>query len=102
MAGGGFGVLHSLRVCVERENACTLPGVPIVYEKFIPVMWKAVAKGFVKHEHAVFVQDGLRNGFKAGVDVAKLKHPLVARAHAATCTTLGLASCHTSEPDPAF
>ena len=73
MAGEGFGVLHSLRACVERENACTLPGVPIIYENFIPVMWKAVAKGFVKHEHAVFVQDGLRNGFKAGVDIEKLK-----------------------------
>ena len=68
---GGLGLLHSLRAQVEATNACTLPGVSIKYETFVPEMWKAVAKGFVKHEHAVFVGEGLRWGFHAGVQVAK-------------------------------
>ena len=29
-------------------------------------MWQAVARGFVRHEDAVFAQQGLRYGFKAG------------------------------------
>jgi len=35
-------------------------------------MWKAVAKGFVRHEDACFVADGLRYGFTAGVDITKM------------------------------
>ena len=35
-------------------------------------MWKAVARGFVRHEDAVFVNNGLRDGFTAGVDVNQL------------------------------
>ena len=46
--------------------------VPVVYENFIPHMWRAVALGFVKHEHAVFAGDGLREGFCLGVDIARL------------------------------
>jgi hypothetical protein len=68
---GGLGLLHTLRAQVEATNACTLPGVSIKYETFIPVMWKAVAQGFVQHEHAVFVAEGLRWGFRAGVQVDK-------------------------------
>ena len=73
MAGDGFssrpglGVLHELRAQVEATNACCLPGVSIKYETFVPEMWKAVARGFVRHEDALFVADGLRNGYLAGV-----------------------------------
>jgi hypothetical protein len=35
-------------------------------------MWTSVARGFVKQEHAAFVEKGLRYGFTAGVDVAKM------------------------------
>ena len=57
---------------VEEKGACALPGVGIKYDTFIPVMWRAVAMGFVEHKHAVFVGEGLRYGFKAGIDVTKL------------------------------
>ena len=30
-------------------------------------MWRAVARGFVEHRYAVFVANGLRHGFEAGV-----------------------------------
>ena len=64
--------LLAMRRLVERSNACALPGVAIKYDNFIPVMWHAVARGFVKHEHAVFVADGLRLGFTAGFDSSKM------------------------------
>ena len=60
------------RSVVEEVGACALPGVSVKYDTFIPCMWKAVARGFVPHEDAVFVGDGLRNGFTAGVDVTQL------------------------------
>ena len=53
--------------------ACTLPGVSIAYELFMPIMMRAVARGYVRQEHADFVANGLRFGFDLGVDVSKLR-----------------------------
>ena len=36
-------------------------------------MMRAVARGYVRQEHADFVADGLRHGFDLGVDVTKMK-----------------------------
>ena len=36
-------------------------------------MWSAVQRGFVRHDEATFVADGLRNGFKLGVDTTKMR-----------------------------
>ena len=52
---------------MERSNACALPGCTIKYDTFLPIMWRAVARGFVEHRYAVFVANGLRHGFEAGV-----------------------------------
>ena len=52
---------------VEESNACALPGCTIKYDSFMTVMWRAVARGFVGHDDAVFVAQGLRHGFEAGV-----------------------------------
>ena len=68
----GLALLSHWRSVVEEVGACALPGVSVKYDTFIPCMWKAVARGFVPHEDAVFVGDGLRNGFTAGVDVTQL------------------------------
>ena len=57
---------------VEESNACALPGCTIKYDSFMTVMWRAVARGHVAHEHAVFVAQGLRWGFTAGVDRSQL------------------------------
>ena len=67
-----LGAVSELRALVESEGACALPGVTIRYESFIPVMWQAVARGFVSHDKAVFVGEGLRWGFKAGIDISRL------------------------------
>ena len=61
-----------MRARVEETNACALPGCAIKYDTFIPAMWRAVARGFVSHDAACFVGDGLRHGFTAGVDVPAL------------------------------
>ena len=68
-----FAEVWKLTKLVEEVNACALPGCTIKYEKFLPVMWRAVARGFVSHEHATFVARGLRHGFDAGVQRSKLK-----------------------------
>ena len=71
--GEGFSYLSELRARVQEHNACELPGISVKYDSFIPVMWRAVALGFVRHEHATFVGEGLRWGFKVGVDIGRLK-----------------------------
>ena len=35
-------------------------------------MWNAVHKGYVLHEDAKFVGEGLRYGFRAGIDATKM------------------------------
>ena len=68
----GLAQYHRLRALVMQSNACSLPGVTIKYENFMSAMWNAVHKGYVMHEDAMFVGEGLRYGFKAGIDVAKM------------------------------
>jgi hypothetical protein len=57
---------------VQELGACSLPGVSIVYEKFMPIMWRAVSLGFVKMEDAKFVAAGLWHGFDCGLDLRLL------------------------------
>lgn len=64
--------LAEMRRVVLEHNACAMPGVSLKFETFIPVMWRAVAQGYVRHEHATFIYEGLRYGFKAGFDSSKL------------------------------
>ena len=68
----GLALASHYKTVVEEVGACALPGVSVKYDTFMPCMWRAVATGFVRHEHAVFVAEGLRYGFKAGIDVAQL------------------------------
>ena len=49
----GLGEFFRLRALVEEQSACSMPGVQIKYDTFIPVMWRAVASGHVSHESAV-------------------------------------------------
>jgi len=35
-------------------------------------MWRAVQRGYVAHDDAIFIADGLRHGFTLGVDVTKM------------------------------
>ena len=70
LRGGGTSVLKELsamRELVETKNACALPGCTIKYDSFLPVLRRAVSRGYVRDEHAAFVEDGLRNGFSLGL-----------------------------------
>ena len=58
---------------VQRLGACSLPGVSIVYDRFMTVMWRAVSRGFVTHANAEFVAGGLWHGFDCGLDINLLK-----------------------------
>ena len=68
----GLGQLAELRHLVQTQGACSLPGCTVRYETFIPVMWRAVARGYVAHQDACFVNDGLRHGFMAGVAIERM------------------------------
>ena len=73
MGAGSLAQLLALGDLVQREGACSLPGVSIKYDTFMPVMWAAVQAGFVRQSDAVFVAEGLRYGFNLGVNVQSLQ-----------------------------
>ena len=62
--------LFDLSDQVFTNNACCMSGCSIRHDTFIPAMWQAVAQGFVSHEHASFCANGLRWGFKAGIETS--------------------------------
>ena len=68
-----FDCVSRLQEQVKQMGACSLPGVSIVYDRFMPMLWRAVARGFVKLEHAQFVAAGLWHGFDCGIDVSLLQ-----------------------------
>ena len=65
--GGAFDEFFELGNLVENENACALPGCSIVYDRFMPVLRRAMSRGYVRDAHGEFVADGLRHGFSLGL-----------------------------------
>ena len=65
--------MGKLREQVMTQNACTLDGVSIRYDTFLPCMWRAVSRGWVTPTAAQFVHDGLRWGFRAGIQTHLLR-----------------------------
>ena len=61
---------YEMRDVVERGNACDLPGAGIKYRPFLECMRRAVARGFVDKDKALFCAEGLKSGFMCGVDVS--------------------------------
>ena len=64
--GGHFDELLALRALVETENACTLPGCTIQYDRFVTILRRAMSRGYVKDHHGFYVLNGLHNGFEVG------------------------------------
>ena len=61
--------MHHLVLSV---GAYALPGVSVAYDVFIPILYKAVARGFVSQVHAYYVHQGLRWGFDLGFSPDRL------------------------------
>ena len=57
---------------MREQGACALPGVSIDFALFVPLMMRAVARGYVSHAKAAFVERGLREGFDLGIDVSRM------------------------------
>jgi len=70
--GGRFSKYYEYLEIVANKGACSLPGVTINYDMFMPVMWRAVQRGYVLHKNAVYVAHGLRFGFDLGAVRSKL------------------------------
>ena len=58
---------------MRDHGACALPGVTIVYDRFVPILERAVARGYVAADKAQHVVRGLTEGFSLGVDVESLR-----------------------------
>ena len=72
---GTFSEMFAWARIVYDQGACALPGVSIRMKPFVAHMWEAVRLGFVRGQHAEFVQQGLRWGFEIGL------HPDRVRGH---------------------
>ena len=57
---------------VRERGACALPGVSIDFALFMPIMMRAVARGYLSADKAAFVERGLTMGFDLGIDVGKV------------------------------
>ena len=71
--GRNFDLLDKLKKQVESAGACSLPGCSFDFDVFMPILQRAVIRGFVPLSAAKFVADGLRWGFRCGVDVTRMK-----------------------------
>ena len=52
---------------VREIGAHALDGCSLKFDNFMHVLWPAVRAGYVTHEAASFVTEGMLRGFKAGV-----------------------------------
>lgn len=91
-----FDALAELAETVRRENACALPGVPIVYDRFMTSLLRATCRGFVTEENCAFIRDVLTHGAKLGVDVDQMQghrhfrnHPSAIEAREGVSRSLG-------------
>jgi hypothetical protein len=71
--GQKFAELAALASKVESDGACSLPGCSFDFNVFVPIMQRAVVRGFVPLASAQFVARGLWHGFLCGVDVSQMR-----------------------------
>ena len=67
-----FDFVLRLQEQVQQFGACSLDGVSIVYDRFMDILWRSVSRGFVSHENALFVTEGLWSGFDLGINMTKI------------------------------
>ena len=72
-SGDAMDEVRRLTTLVETENACALPGCTIVYDRFVPVLQRAMSRGYVRDIFGNYVLQGLRYGFNLGVERGALR-----------------------------
>ena len=65
--------VSSLQKRVEAENACILPGCSIKPEVLIPLIRRAMSRGYVRDIYGEHVISGLLTGFTLGIDRAQFQ-----------------------------
>ena len=70
---GAVETYKGLKSVVEMFGACSLPGCTIKFDSFMTCLQRAQSRGYVKDHEGDYVADGLRNGFKLGVDFDVLR-----------------------------
>ena len=63
----GVDGLADLKAVVHNEGAYSLPGCPMHFERFEPILRRAMSRGYVRDHIGEYVLDGFRNGFDLGV-----------------------------------
>ena len=66
-------MMHALTLQVKQRGACSLPGVSIDFDKIVPLIERAMFRGFVSPTHGRYVIEGLRWGFDLGIDLTLVK-----------------------------
>ena len=70
---GALAILREAEDIVRGTNACALPGCTLKFDTFVPVLQRAMSRGYVRDAVGHYVIDGLRNGFSIGLAPERLK-----------------------------
>ena len=62
----GLAELSRLGQLVAEKGACALPGCTLDFDRILPILQRAVLRGFVSTLHASRTIDGLRFGYTGG------------------------------------
>ena len=79
----GLGELDRLRELVERDTVCALPGCPMKLDRFVPLLRRAMSRGFVSDIYGEYVLKGFTQGFDLGVQFEALRGQRVFRNYPA-------------------
>ena len=69
----GFDELDRLRALVERDTVCALPGCPMKLDRFVPLLQRAMSRGYVWDTYGEYVLAGFTRGFDLGVSLEPLR-----------------------------
>ena len=69
----GLAEVQRLQSLVEAKGACSLPGCTLIYDRIVPVLQRAVIRGFVSLPHAQHTFRSLRFGYTGGAQQALLE-----------------------------
>ena len=69
---GAIEVLSGLTNQVKEQGVSSLPGCPMDLGRFVPILQRAMSRGYVQDKHGHYLMEGFIHGFSLGVDRTKL------------------------------